>query len=126
MRIPLALPSLFLTALVLPAALPAQIAPKSEPTAPPGPVNVRVEPRPSGDYELDRAREDIRDGRKSGTLSRKQARALRREADRADAQADRSARDGLSYSEQREIDMQGRALQSLTQAQRSQPGGKRP
>lgn len=126
MRIPLALPSLFLTALTLPATLSAQIAPKSEPTAPPGPVNVRVEPRPSGDYELDRAREDIRDGRKSGTLSRKQARALRREADRADAQADRSARDGLSYSEQREIDMQGRALQSLTEAQRSQPGGKRP
>ncbi len=126
MRITLALPSLFLTALALPAALPAQIARKTEPTAPPGPVNVRVEPRPSGDYELDRAREDIRDGRKSGTLSRKQARTLRREADRADAQADRSARDGLSYSEQREIDMQGRALQSLTEAQRSQPGGKRP
>jgi hypothetical protein len=126
MRIPLALPSLFLTALALPAALPAQIARKTEPTAPPGPVNVRVEPRPSGDYELERARQDIRDGRKSGTLSRKQARALRREADRADAQADRSARDGLSYSEQREIDMQGRALQSLTEAQRSQPGGKRP
>ncbi len=126
MRIPLALPSLFLIALALPAPLSAQIAPKTEPTATPGPVNVRVEPRPSGDYELDRAREDIRDGRKSGTLSRKQARALRREADRADAQADRSARDGLSYSEQREIDMQGRALQSLTEAQRSQPGGKRP
>ncbi|MBO9527667.1 MAG: hypothetical protein J7517_16310 [Sphingobium yanoikuyae] len=126
MRIPLALPSLFLTALALPAALSAQIAPKTEPTAAPGPVNVRVEPRPSGDYELDRAREDIRDGRKSGTLSKKQARALRREADRADAQSDRSARDGLSYSEQREIDMQGRALQSLTEAQRSQPGGKRP
>lgn len=126
MRIPLALPSLFLTALALPAALPAQIAPQTEPTAPPGPVNVRVEPRPSGDYELDRARQDIRDGRKSGTLSKKQARALRREADRADAQADRSARDGLSYSEQRQIDMQGRALQSLTEAQRSQPGGKRP
>ncbi|PZU63821.1 MULTISPECIES: hypothetical protein [Sphingobium] len=126
MRIPLALPSLFLTALALPAALPAQIARKTEPTAPPGPVNVRVEPRPSGDYELERARQDIRDGRKSGTLSRKQARALRREADRADAQADRSARDGLSYSEQREIDMQGRALQSLTEAQRSQPGRKRP
>lgn len=126
MRIPLALPCLFLTALALPATLSAQIAPRTEPTAPPGPVNVRVEPQPSGDYELDRAREGIRDGRKSGTLSKKQARALRREADRADAQADRSARDGLSYSEQREIDMQGRALQSVTQAQRSQPGGKRP
>ncbi|WHO40853.1 hypothetical protein PMI04_009800 [Sphingobium sp. AP49] len=126
MRIPLALPSLFLIALALPATLPAQIAPKEKPTATPGPVNVRVEPRPSGDYELDRAREDIRDGRKSGALSKKQARALRREADRADAQADRSARDGLSYSEQREIDMQGRALQSLTEAQRSHPGGKRP
>ncbi len=126
MRIPLALPSLFMIALALPATLPAQIAPKTEPTPTPGPVNVRVEPRPAGDYELDRARQDIRDGRKSGTLSRKQARALRREADRADAQADRSARDGLSYSEQREIDMQGRALQSLTEAQRSHPGGKRP
>ncbi len=36
MRIPLALPRLFLIALALPTALPAQIVPKTEPTAPPG------------------------------------------------------------------------------------------
>lgn len=117
---------LALIILSLPAALSAQIAPRSEPNATPGPVNVRVEPSPVGDQELDRARDAIRDGRRDGTLSKKQARALRREASGAQALADRNARDGLSYSEQREIDMQGRALQSITQGQRSQPGGKRP
>lgn len=116
--------------LALPASVPAsasaQIASGDAASPEPVPVPVTIRPVPAGDYELQRARDQIDDGRKNGTLSKRQARQLRREADRADALADRSARDGLSYAEQREIDMQGRALQSLTQAQRSQPGSKRP
>ncbi len=122
MRMTIALPIL----LLLPASVSAQIAPKSEPAGSEAPITVRIEPVVSGTFELERAREDIRDGRKSGTLSRKQARALKREADRVDALANRNARDGLSYSEQREIDMQGRALRSLTEAQRSRPGNAAP
>jgi RNA polymerase-binding transcription factor DksA len=85
-----------------------------------------VEPTLSGTYELEQARKDIRKARKSGALDRKEARQLRREADRAQALADRSGRDGLSYSERRELDMQGLALQSLAQGQRARSGGKQP
>ncbi|WP_298400120.1 hypothetical protein [Sphingobium sp.] len=106
---------------VSPAALPAQIAPGPQPDAPPGPVQVRTDSTPSGRYENDVARDRIRDGRKSGTLTKAQAKALRKEARMNDTLADRYGRDGLSYSEQRELDMRGRALQSLTEAERSRP-----
>lgn len=104
-----------------PASLSAQIAPGPQPDAPPGPVQVRTDSAPSGRYETDVARDRIKDGRKSGTLTKTQAKALRKEARMNDALAQRYGRDGLSYSEQRELDMRGRALQSLTEAQRSQP-----
>lgn len=116
--------SLALTLFALPTALSAQIAPGSQPDRVPGPVNIRVEPSVGGDHELRRSRDAIRAGRKSGTLTKREARVLRREAGQNDTLADRYARDGLSQSEQRELDMRGRALQSLTQAQRAQP--KRP
>lgn len=105
--------ALILTLLASPAALPAQIAP--------GPITIRPDSSTAGNYENHVARDRIRDGRKSGALTRGQARALRKEARMNDALAERYARDGLSDSEQRELDMRGRALQSLTGAQRSQP-----
>lgn len=107
-----------------PTALSAQIAPGSPPDSAPGPVTIRTEANPANRYENNLARDRIRDGRRGGTLTKKEGRALRREAQMNDSLADRYARDGLSGSEQRELDMRGRALQSLTQAQRSQP--KRP
>lgn len=111
--------------LALPAALSAQIAPGSQPDRTRGPVDVRIEPPANSDYELQRSRDAIRAGRKGGTLTRSQARGLRREANQTDTLAARYARDGLSQSEeQRELDIRGRALQSLTQAERTRP--KRP
>ncbi|WP_420143487.1 hypothetical protein [Sphingobium sp.] len=110
--------------LAFPAALSAQIAPSAQPKTPSGPVDIRIRPSDGGDHELQKSREAIREGRRSHTLTKSQARGLRREADANDALAHRYARDGLSHSERRELDMRGRVLQSLTQAQRAQP--KRP
>lgn len=112
--------ALALILLASPVALPAQIAPGPQPDAPPGPVGVTIRPDPSN-RELQESRDRIREGRRSGALTKAQARRLRKEASVNDALAQRYARDGLSYSEQRELDMRGRALQSLTEAQRSQP-----
>jgi hypothetical protein len=119
-------PALLFISMLISTSAMAQIAPGSPPRDTPAPVTVRMEPSVSGTYELEQARKDIRKARKNGALDRKQARQLRREADRAQALADRNGRDGLSYSEQRELDMQGLALQSLAQGQRAQSGGKRP
>ncbi len=101
------------TALVIlasPSPLLAQIAPGSQPDLPPALRNVTIRPAPAHDREIDEARAGIHEGRKGGTLTKGQARKLRREVDRASDIADRSARDGVSYSEQREADMSGRAL----------------
>lgn len=116
--------ALALMLLASPVALSAQIAPGPQPDTPPGPVRVRTEPSPSVNIDNAIARERIRDGRRGGTLTKQQARRLRKEAGVNDDLAQRYGRDGLSDSEQRELDMRGRALQSLTEAQRSQP--KRP
>jgi hypothetical protein len=105
--------------LMAPTVVLAQTAPPP-PTPPQGPVDVRIDSTP-GRYENDVARDRIRDGRRGGTLTKSQARGLRREADMNDVLAERYARDGLSYSERRELDMRGRALQSLTEAQRGRP-----
>jgi hypothetical protein len=121
MRLPLPL-MLF----VLPAAASAQIAPPSSPPKNPTPVSVTVKPSLSADYQLREARDRIHDGRKDGTLTKKQARALRREANRDDAVARRNARDGISYSEQREATMRGLALQSMIEGERSRPRDGRP
>lgn len=106
--------------LACPMALPAQIAPGPQSATPPGPAGITIRPDPSN-RELQESRERIREGRRSGGLTKKEARQLRKEATVNDALAKHYARDGLSDSEQRELDMRGRALQSLTEAQRSQP-----
>ncbi|MFC3441681.1 hypothetical protein ACFOKF_10885 [Sphingobium rhizovicinum] len=114
-------PALLFLSMLIGGAAMARNAPGSPPHDMPAPVTIRVEPSAIGIHEVEQARAVIRKARKSGALDRKEARRLRREADRAQALADRNGRDGLSYSEQRELDMQGRALQSLTEGQRSQP-----
>jgi hypothetical protein len=88
---------------------------------PPLPVRVRIEPPSAADYEMQRSRDAIRAGRKSGALTKSEARALRREARQNTELARRYGRDGLSPSEQRELEMRGRALSSVTEAQRTRP-----
>jgi hypothetical protein len=64
--------------------------------------------------ELDRARRDIRRHRDSGELSRTEARALRREADRIDAMAERYREGGFSELERRELDLRTTELRNRT------------
>jgi hypothetical protein len=64
--------------------------------------------------ELDRARRDIRRHRDSGDLSRSEARALRKEADRIDQMAARYREDGFSELERRELDLRTSELRNRT------------
>lgn len=64
--------------------------------------------------ELDRARRDIRRQRESGQLSRSEAKALRKEADRIGQMADRYRADGFSEFERRELDLRTTELRNRT------------
>ncbi len=100
----------------------AQFVPRSPPSGDrmPGIVDRGTTPaQPTIGRELLKSRNQIRQGQKDGDLSKREARALRREARQIDALADRYSADGLSDSERRELDMRVRALQSLTAAQRT-------
>lgn len=72
------------------------------------------------------AREQIHRGRAERSLSRRQARGLRREANQIDTLADRYAADGLSDAERRELDSRARVLRDVTNGQRIlSPGPRR-
>jgi hypothetical protein len=69
--------------------------------------------------ELDRVRRDIDRRRDSGELSRSEARALRREASRIDAMAERYRRDGFTEYERRELELRASELRNRTATGRS-------
>lgn len=69
--------------------------------------------------ELGQADRSIRDGRESGQLSRREARALRRESRQIATLERRYARGGLSQSERAELESRIAALRSVTGAKRS-------
>ncbi|UIJ46467.1 hypothetical protein LZK98_05835 [Sphingomonas cannabina] len=79
--------------------------------------------QPSIERETSRIRSDIRHGRDSGALTKRESRHLRREADQIDTLAGRYGADGLSDSESRELDMRVRALRDITNAQRTMGSG---
>lgn len=106
---------------LFPSTASAQIAPSRSPQLPSALSKVTIRPDPGANRDIEEADQRIREGRKGGTLTKAQARKLRRETDFAKAAADRSAQNGLSYSEQRGLDMHGRALQSIVAAERSRP-----
>jgi hypothetical protein len=64
--------------------------------------------------ELDLARRDIDRRRDSGELSRDEARALRREANRIDAMADRYREGGFTEWERRELELRASELRNRT------------
>lgn len=64
-------------------------------------------------------RADIDRGRAAGSLSKREARSLRREARAIGALADRYGNDGLSASERHELESRSLYLQGLINAQRS-------
>ncbi|WP_423605537.1 hypothetical protein [Sphingomonas sp. MS122] len=69
--------------------------------------------------ELGQADRSIRDGRESGQLSRREARALRRESRQIAVLEERYMRGGLSDSERAELETRIHALRSVTGAKRS-------
>lgn len=101
-------------------AVGAQIAPSGD-TRLPTIATVTVDPRPRAvAHDLDQARDSVRQGVKNGELSKREAKSLKRSANRVDAISERYARDGLTDSEQRDLGMMARATQSIANAQRTQ------
>jgi len=77
-----------------------------------------TEDRSTVGHDLRETRKRISNGRDSGQLSKREARALRREAGQISALADRYAHGGVSDSERRELEMRAQVLRDLTAAQR--------
>lgn len=92
-----------------------------EPTPDPFLGDGRV-PGPAAGRELRDTRRRIDRARESGALTRREARALKREARRIEAAAVRYGRDGLSDSERRELEVRTRVLREQA-ARASKSGG---
>lgn len=113
--------SIVLAILLGPAAAQAQFVPR---TPPPGERMPGIVDRGASTgtstmaHDLRETRKRISNGRDTGQLSKREARALRREAGQISALAERYARDGLSDSERRELDMRAQVLRDLTAAKR--------
>jgi hypothetical protein len=108
--------------LAVPFTVHAQIAPRTPPSdghIPGGIIDVRVRPsHPTIGRELRETRDRIDRGRDNGDLSKREARALRREATQIGTLADRYGQDGISEAEHRELEMRTRVLQSQVDIQR--------
>ena len=75
---------------------------------------------PSVSRQVEKIRDGVRNGREAGQLSRREARALRREGRRIAAMERFYAADGLSDSEARALAMRTEMLRSLANAKRGQ------
>lgn len=75
---------------------------------------------PSVERQVGRIRDDVRDGRKAGQLSRREARDLRRKADGIGHRAGMYAQNGLSDSERSFLESNAAALRSEVVVKRSQ------
>ncbi|NIJ18939.1 hypothetical protein FHS95_000608 [Sphingomonas naasensis] len=84
------------------------------------PADPRVAQRVSIGREVRDIRDQIRDGRDAGQLSRREARALRREGLRIEAASDRYGRDGYSDAELMMLRSRTEALRSAMTAKRTQ------
>lgn len=118
--------SVVLAVLLVPTAAGAQFVPRTPPPSDrmPGISDMgTAAQRSTVDHDLRETRARIRDGRDAGQLSKREARALRREAGQISTLADRYGRDGLSDSERRELEMRAQVLRDLTAAQRLRSKG---
>ena len=75
---------------------------------------------PSIYRQVEKIEDGVRDGRRSGQLTRGEARGLRREGRRIQAMARRYGGDGLSDSEIHALEIRTELLRSLTNAKRGQ------
>lgn len=115
-RVPLLLAAILLTG---PAA--AQTLPGFAGDAPrlPRTDSRAAVPGPYRDAADIRQRAD--DGRRSGQLSRREARRTKREAGQLGDLADRYGADGYSDAEQRELEIRGHVMRDAVNAARSRP-----
>lgn len=99
----------------LPCTALAQVAEPSPPASEHLP-GVTVTSSGEGDavftHQLRHARERIERGQDEGRLTRREAKALRREASRIDVFADRFGQDGLSDAERRELEVRTGAFEA--------------
>ena len=114
------MPRLILLVAVWPGVAAAQIA--GPPNIPQGraPQSYRIEVA-RGPSDI---RERIRDGRRSGQLSRTDARRARREAGQIDTLSERYGAGGLSDAEARELQTRALVLQDQVDSRRTQGFGK--
>lgn len=101
-------------------AFPAASAPIRGDIRLPAPVNPTVERSVSVRREVSDIRDDIRTGRETGQLSRREARALRGQAGWIRRASTRFGRDGYSYAELSLLRSRIEALRSAVVAKRSQ------
>ena len=108
---------ILVTAAVLMFALPthAQFAPTNRPSSErwssPSAADARL-PSPSVWRQVGEIDQRIDDGRQARTLTKREARRLRREATQIGTLGDRYASDGLSGAEQRELDTRAAVLRA--------------
>lgn len=94
-------------------------------TAPTLSLPVRVRPAPPQTYrDLGDIRERIEDGRSERSLTRREARKLKREATYIGVLTERFGSDGLSDAERRELDVRTHALRDQVGVRRTQAAGR--
>lgn len=101
--------------MAMPVAAPTGIA------GPPSPERTLpgIVVSPAAGRETGEIRERIRDGRREGSLSRRDGRVLRRQAGVIDSLADRYGSDGLSEPEMRELNARAMILRDAVNARRT-------
>lgn len=118
--------AIVLVLLLLPGVASAQLVGRSAPPAPRTTAGYGVVVRTPGPDSHD-IRERIGDGRRSGQLSRGEARQLRRETGQLDTLAARYGADGLSAAEARELQVRAEVLRDQVNTRRTAGfGGPRP
>jgi uncharacterized membrane protein len=111
-------------AVMIPAAASAQIYGPPAPTNRLPGISMSASQSTVG-RDTRKIRHDVREAREDGTLTKREARSLRREANQIDTLAERYGADGLSDSEARELDTRARVLRDVTNTQRITASGKR-
>lgn len=101
----------------LPTAAPAQFVS----AGPPADI-IAMPHQPSTGTDRRDIRRSIREGRRSGDISRAEARSFRREDIAISGLGERFGQDGLSPSEQAELQSRTEALRSLVNARRARGG----
>lgn len=101
----------------LPAAAPAQFVS----AGPPAEI-IAMPSQPGLATDRRDIRRSIREGRRSGDITRQEARSFRREDAAIGELGERFAQDGLSLSEEHELQVRTEALRGMVQARRVRGG----